>query len=147
MKHEPLSSTRHSAVTLSEEDGRSIIGHHVDMEPHIKAVRQIRDMHATATKQSNTGEWQHVGRVPMEVIHGWLKANKFTMHQWAINEGGIKGVQYPDSKSGVKDKFMAYFLSREYSKLHNTHVTTRKKSSMVPGSMVRNAIDLTGIGT
>lgn len=137
MKHRPISVHDDYAVTVSEEDGKIITGWHQDIGKTIKHVRQIRDMHSQSTKRSNPNEWRHVGSVPIAIIVDWCKRNNYTFSEWARNV----------DKS--KDKFMKYFLSRDFSKLHNLHVTTKRESSqfVVPKSIARSAVDLTGINT
>ena len=120
MKHETLTRyDRHSSLTYSEEDGKVYIGHHIDLDPHIKFVRQSRHIAEAATKQSNPNGHELVARIPIPMIWDWCLKNHYNMHQWAANI------------DGAKDKFMRYFLARDFSKLHNEHVTTKRQSSMV----------------
>jgi len=119
------------ARSFVSQDGSFFRREHQNIAPAIKRVQEIRDMHSYATKASNPNEWRHVGSIPMTMLIDWLTDNHFTMDQWARNDGGIPGKQYPNSKSGVKDKFLKHFLSRDYSKLHNVHVTTVNKSSTI----------------
>ena len=118
------------------QDGQYIRKETQDLGPAIQHVKKIRDMHEHATAASNRGEWRHTGSIPMTVLIDWLNAHRYTMDQCARNEGGIPGKKYPYSKSGVKDKFLAYFLSRKFSKLHNEHVTTKRNRSQIlmPGA-------------
>lgn len=111
------------------EDGEHYRTERQNLAPAMKRVQEIRHLHDQATRSSNPNEWQHVGSIPMTVLIDWLTANRFTMDQWARNDGSVPGKQYPESRSGVKDKFLAYFLSRDFSKLHNRHTTTRRESS------------------
>ena len=132
MKHEILTQhDRASVVTYSEEDGNQVIGHHMEMDPHIKHVKMMRDIRDQSTRMSNPNEWALEARVPIPILTSWLRANGFTLDQWARNEGGTKGKSYPESKNGVKDMFLRFFLSRDYSKLHNTHLTTKQASSQI----------------
>ena len=119
MKHRPLSVSPGYAVTYSTEGDKVYTGTHQDIEPVIKHVQKVRDMHQYATKQSNPNEWRHVGSVPIVIIVDWCKNNGYDFSQWARNE------------DGAKDKFLKYFMSREFSKLHNQHVTTKKESSQI----------------
>lgn len=143
-----LSGDALQQTSYNEEDGKVFIGHHTDLAPHMKRVQYLRDVGAQATRKSNPNGWQHKATVPIPVITDWCRRNGYTFDQWARNEGGIRGKTYPHSTNGVKDKFMKYFLSREFSKLHNEHITTKRESSVftVPQSIARNAMDLTGIG-
>ena len=102
-----------------------------DLDHTIRHVRLIRDKHSLATRSSNPNEWRHRGSIPMTVLIDWLGKNNYTIDQWARNDGGIPGRSYPFSKTGVKDKFLAYFLSRDFAKLHNEHVTTKRESSQI----------------
>ena len=108
------------------QDGRHFRRETQEIGPAIKRVEEIRHLHDQATRASNPNEWRHKGSIPMSVLIEWLTKNGFTIDQWARNDGGIPGKRYPHSRSGVKDKFLAYFLSRDFSKLHNEHVTTKR---------------------
>lgn len=137
MKHQILSADgTSSSISYSEEDGRGYVGHHIELNPHIKRVQYLRDVFGAATKASNPNGWEHVGRIPIPIVTDWCRSNGYSFDQWARNE------------DGAKDKFMRYFLSRNFSKLHNEHVTTKRESSqiVVPKSIARDALDLTGIG-
>lgn len=113
------------------QDGAHYRREHQELGPAMKRVQNIRDMHDYATKSSNPNEWRHVGSIPMTVLIDWLTENRFTMDQWARNDGCVPGKTYPQSRSGVKDKFLAYFMSRDFSKLHNAHMTTKRGSSQI----------------
>lgn len=119
------------ARTFFSQNGQHFRREHQEMGPAIQRVAEIRDLHSQATKASNPGQWRHEGSIPMTVLIDWLTDTGFTIDQWARNDGGVPGKRYPDSKSGVKDKFLAYFLSRDFSKLHNVHVTTKRESSQI----------------
>jgi hypothetical protein len=148
MKHQILDSGRESALTYSEEDGRYIIGHHIDLDRAIKGFSNVREAQKETPKSANPNEWGLQMRIPKPVLIDWLAKNRLSMRQYHINEGGSKGLSYPLSKTGVRDRFLAFFEGREFAKLHNNHVTTRHKSDTitVPKAIARNAIDLTGIG-
>lgn len=77
----------------------------------------------------------------------WLKKHGYTMHEWATNAGGDP-YNYRVGGPGVKDKFATHFLSRDYSKLHNQHTTTRRESNrvVVPKSIASKAVNLEGLG-
>ena len=136
MKHQPLSTSKDYGVSFSVEDGTEYVGTHQNIDPVIDHVKKVRDMHSHATAASNPNEWRHVGSVPMSMIVDWVHKSPYTFAQWARNE------------DGAKDKFLKYFLSRDFSKLHNQHVTTKRESSQItmPKSIARDAVDLTGIG-
>ena len=119
MDHRPLSLSKGYAVTHAEEQGKTYTGHHQDIDPVIAHVRKVRDMHAYATKQSNPNGWKHLGSVPISIIVDWCKLNNTTFSDWARNV------------DGAKDRFLKYFMSRDFSKLHNQHVTTKRESSSI----------------
>lgn len=110
-----------------------------DFDATMERVKLLSDAQA-AGKRTETDR-RYVGSVPITLIADWCRKNGYTLDQWARNDGGIPGLMYPESKSGVKDKFMKYFLSREFSKLHTQHVTTKRESSVfvVPERGVGNA--------
>ena len=136
MKHATLTTDGTSSVTsYSEEDGRSFVGQHMDLDPHIKRVSMMRDIRDAATKASNPNGWELEARIPIPVVTAWCSRNGYTFDQWARNE------------DRAKDKFLAYFKqSRDFTKLINTNLQNKRKSSQVPVSLSRNAMDLTGIG-
>jgi hypothetical protein len=113
------------------EGGKSYRKQSQDISPVIEHVKHVKDMHSYATKASNPNEWRHVGTIPMTLIVDWCQKNGYTFDQWASNAGGRRGYSYPESKTGVRDKFLAYFLSRDFAKLHNAHVTTKRESSQI----------------
>jgi hypothetical protein len=117
--------------TFFSRNGKHYRREHQDIGPAIRRVEEIRDLHSFATKASNPGEWRHVGSVPITMILDWLNKNGFTYDQWARNDGGIRGKRYPESRSGVRDKFLAYFLTRDFAKLHNAHITTKRATSQI----------------
>ena len=104
-----------------------------DLTPAIDRVKRIRDAHETATKVSNPNEWQHLGSVPMVLLTDWLQKNKHTMDQWARNDGGNWPLKMEnlDKDQGVKARFLKFFFSRDHSKLHNLHTTTKRESSQI----------------
>ena len=122
--------------TFSSEDGAHYRVESQDLTPAIRRVQEIRDLQATATRASNPNEWRHVGSVPITVVVDWCQRNGYTFDQFARDE------------DNAKKKFLAYFKTREFSKLHNEHITTKRKSSVVsvPNSIASKAMDLTGIG-
>jgi len=119
------------ARSFFSQDGKHYRREHQEVGHTIKHVAAIRAKHDHATKASNPNGWRHIGSIPMTMLVDWLNKHGYKMDQWARNDGGIRGKTYPESKSGVKDKFLAHFLSRDYSKLHNQHVTTKRGSSQI----------------
>jgi hypothetical protein len=112
--------------TFSSEDNKHYRVESQDFAPAIKHVEHIRAMHETSTKASNPNEWRHVGSVPITLVVDWCNRNGYTFDQFARDE------------DNCKKKFLKYFQSREFSKLHNSHVTTKKGSSqiMVPDNYI-----------
>ena len=125
--------------SFATEGGENYRVEHQELGPAMARTQLIME----AQQRFGTGQYdrRYVGSVPMTLIADWCRKNHFTIDQWARNDGGIPGMMYPESKSGVKDKFMRYFLSREFSKLHTQHVTTRSESGVfvVPDRGVNNA--------
>jgi hypothetical protein len=125
--------TRHYgdyARTISEEGGKFYRGQHQDMGAIEKHVTKIRHMHEHATKTSNPTGWRHVGSVSPAVLMDWLNKNGFTLQQWAVNAGGDPYNKFKGGP-GIYDKFLTYYLSRDFCKLHNDHVTTKRESSQI----------------
>jgi hypothetical protein len=102
-----------------------------DLGPAIKRVEILKQ--AEAARGKTKTDRRFVGSVPSVIIMDWCRKNHYTLDQWARNDGGIKGLMYPESKSGVKDQFMAFFLSRDFSKLHTQHVTTKRENLVFAG--------------
>ena len=111
------------------EDGVHYRMEHQDLDPAMRRVKLIQE--AEARRGTGITDRRYVGSVPMTLIIDWCRKHGYTIDQWARNDGGIPGMMYPESTSGVKDKFMKYFLTREFSKLHTQHSTTRKASSRI----------------
>jgi hypothetical protein len=110
---------------------------HQEGSPIVRHVEQLRHKVNEAPTSGNPNGWQHAGSIPMVMLVGWLKENGYTMHQWAVNEGGQAkcSVRNYHTDPGVKAQFLRFFFSRDYAKLHNQHVTTRVGSRQfaVPG--------------
>ena len=133
----PVGTSLDIQQVFASEDGKHYRGYRQDLDPVIRKVEHLRQKVNEAPRSENPNQWKHVGSIPMTVLVDWLMKNKFTIDQFARNDGGIKGKTYPESTSGVKDKFLKYFLSREFSKLHNSHITTKRESSqfVVPSTL------------
>lgn len=101
----------------------------------IKHVSRIRQLHDLATRASNPNGWMHIGSIPEVVLIDWLNKHNYTMDMFARNDGGEYNrdgdPQFHLKDSGVKSEFLRYFLSREFSKLHNQHVTTKRETSRI----------------
>ena len=105
--------------SFSTEGGANYRVESQNLNGAIKHVEKIRHMHEHATKASNPNEWRHLGSIPIVVITDWLTRNKYTFDQFARDE------------DNCKKKFLKYFMSRDFSKLHNGHVTTKRESSQI----------------
>jgi hypothetical protein len=119
------------------EDGVHYRREHQNLDASIEHVRKIRDKHDYATRQSNPNGWQHIGSVPQVVLIDWLNKHGYTMDEFARNDGGTRcaagmdPVAHATLDGGVRSEFLRYFLSRDFSKLHNQHVTTKRESSVI----------------
>jgi hypothetical protein len=113
-----------------------------NIAPAMKRVEEISELQSYATKASNPNEWGYIGSVPKTILVDWLNSHNYTMDEWARNEGGSRCPAGSDPMAhatldgGVRSKFLRYFLSRDFSKLHTQHVTTRQESNRiaVPGN-------------
>lgn len=125
------------ARSFITQDGKHYRREHQNIDLSIQRVERFRAIEDLATKQSNPNEWTHIGTIPKVVLTAWLNKNNYTPHQWAINEGGTRcplgndPIDHQMRDPGVKSQFLRYFLSRDFSKLHNMHVTTKRKSSQI----------------
>jgi hypothetical protein len=121
MKERTISASNGYAATVTEEDGVVYKGFKQNLQPAMDHVKKVRDMHDYATKASNPSEWKHIGTVPIVLITDWL------LH----NTPGYRMEHFARNVDGCKDRFLKYFMSREFSKLHNEHVTTKRESSQI----------------
>lgn len=124
---------------LIVEDGQVVRHERQELAPTIRRVERFRQL-ADSRRSPNPNEWRHLGSIPMTVLIEWLGKTGHTMDQWARNDGGTPcpfgadPQQHLARDPGVKSQFLRYFLSRDFSKLHNAHVTTRpeRKQIVVP---------------
>jgi hypothetical protein len=114
-----------ASKSLATEDGRMFRGLHQDIAPIIRRHEHLRHKVNEATSIENPNGWRHVASVPVTIWMDWMRKNGVTPDQFARNEGG------------VKQQFSKWFLSRDHSKLHNEHITTKRESSqiVVPNSI------------
>ena len=123
------------ARAFQSEDNKNFRIESQDLRPVAKHVEKIRHMHEHSTRASNPNEWMHIGSVPQVVLIDWLNKHNYTMDMFARNDGGDYNrdgdAQFHLKDPGVKSQFLRYFLSRDFSKLHNQHVTTKKESSQI----------------
>jgi hypothetical protein len=100
------------------EDGKHYKTTHSDFSNIIQHVKNMDEAVNESSAAKRKG-YQHVGTIPMALLEDWLIKHNYTMHDFAINAGGEKCKTNPHGGGGVKDKFLKYFLSRDFAKLHN----------------------------
>ena len=113
-----------------------------NIAPTMKRVKEIAELQSYATAASNPNGWRYLGSIPETLLIDWLNTHGYTMDQWARNDGGTRcpagsdPVAHATLDGGIKSKFLRYFLSRDFSKLHTQHVTNRQESNrvIVPGN-------------
>ena len=110
-----------------DESGHAVHyrGHRQEMSPVFKHVEQLREKVNQASSRSNPNQWHHIGSVPWPILLDWLRDNQYRIDQFARSKE-------------IKDEFLTYFISRDFSKFHNEHVTTKSSSKsqiVVPYSM------------
>ena len=116
------------------EDGKHYKTVHSDFSDVIDHVSNMREKVNEAPRATNRNGYKHIGTVPLPILEKWLQDHNYSMHEFAINAGGEKG-KTDIGGPGVKDKFLKFFLSRDFSKLHNQHVTTRAESNFSAGGI------------
>lgn len=100
-----------------------------ELGPAIRRARLIREAQAHAGP--TVTDRRYIGSIPMTVLTDWLNARGYTMSDWARNVGGercpvgVDPLSHAVHDGGVKSEFLRYFLSRDFSKLHAMHSTTR----------------------
>lgn len=128
---------------LVSQDGAHFRTQHQELGPAIKRVAEIRELQARQTRATNPYGRQFIGSIPAVILTDWLKKHGYTLHQFAVNAGGNKNSgndpQFFRTDPGVKSQFLRYFLSRDFSKLHTQHGTTRVENGsnriVVPGQI------------
>lgn len=103
---------------FKSEDGKHYRTSHADFSNIIEHNRYLNEAVNESTVMKKKG-YQHIGSIPTVLLEDWLTKNGYTMHDFAINAGGDKDKSNPYGGGGVKDKFLKYFLSRDFNKLHN----------------------------
>jgi len=130
--------------TFSTEDGVHYRGSHQELGPAMRRSKLMRE----AQEHRGRGQYDrdYVGSIPKAVLHDWLKKHGYSNDEWARNEGGDPYIKFAGGP-GVYDQFLTFFLSRDFSKLHTQHTTTRRETNqfVVPDSIKLKAKDLTGI--
>lgn len=130
--------------SFASQDGANFRVQHQELGPAIRRTELIRAREAATGP--GAGDRRYIGSIPQAVLIKWLEDRGFTYDQWARNEGGAPYDRKPEG-TGVYDQFLKYFLSRDFSKLHTQHTTTRRGASsvVVPASLARQAVDLKGV--
>jgi hypothetical protein len=95
------------------EDGKNYRTEYQDLAPAMRRVVQIRHAQELVKKADNPTGRTYIGSVPATLLMSWLHKNGHTLEQFARKEGTIR------------QDFMKFFLSRDFSKLHVQHSTTR----------------------
>ena len=114
---------------FKSEDGK----HYKTVHSDFTDVIERKNLIADAQARSKSG-YEHVASIPLPILEAWLIEHNFTMHEFSINAGGDKN-KTDITKSGVKDQFLKYFMSRDFSKLHNKHVTTKQDRGFSAGGI------------
>jgi hypothetical protein len=99
--------------SFSTEDGKHYRGFHQNFDPAIRRVEAIREARANLSKANNPYDRRYIGSVPVTLILDWCAKNGCTYDQFARKEGDLR------------QRFTRYYLSRDFSKLHTQHSTTR----------------------
>ncbi len=140
----PLGRNFDIVKSFASESGAHYRHYRQEMDPVIKHVEYLSQKVNEAPSRGNTGGWEYAGSIPFTILLDWLNEHGYRMDQWARNEGGNGKATVHNYKTdpGVKSLFLRYFLSRDFAKLHTQHVTTKKQSSMVPASIIRQSVEL-----
>ena len=104
---------------FKSEDGKHYRTTHSDFSDVVEHVKNMNEQVNGASRATNRQGYKHIGTIPLPILEQWLFERNYTMHEFAINAGGEKGKTDPYGGGGVKDKFLKYFLSSDFNKLHN----------------------------
>lgn len=121
--------------TFASEDGKHYRHERQDLAPAMERSKLIQE--AQARNGTGQNDRRYIGSIPTTVLIDWLNRRGLTMADWAINAGGtrcpmgVDPLEHCQTDGGVKSEFLRYFLSREFSKLHTQHTTTRRESSSI----------------
>jgi len=126
---------------FKSEDGQHYRVERQELSHAMRRTQQIRELQAMHTRATNPYERTYIGSVPAVVLQDWLKANGYRIDEFARNEGGNPNrgndPQFYKTDPGVRSQFLRFFLSRDFSKLHTQHNTTRVENGsnriVVPG--------------
>lgn len=136
MKHQPLANHGDYGVTYNIEDGKAYIGQHQDMKGLEKHATKMRHAMESGHWNPNSITGQYVGSISPAVLVSWLRKHNYTMNDFAVNAGGNRLNRNPDPFAykrdpGVRSQFLRYYLSRDFSKLHTHHTTTRPENQRI----------------
>jgi hypothetical protein len=122
-KFKPLPSNGDIKKTFASEDGKHYRGMRQDIDPIIQHVRDQNEWINGAAKAGNRNNWRYQGTIPMTVLVDWLQQHGYTIDEFArADRNDVYGPKY---------KFLKYFKTREFSKLHTDHVTTKRESNQI----------------
>ena len=108
-----------------------------NIDPVIQRVKDFSEQMTHANRENNPNGREYLGSIPQTMLIDWLNSRNYTYDQFARNDGGTRCAPGEDSKAhamldgGIRSEFLRYFYSRDHSKLHTQHVTTKKKSSQI----------------
>ena len=114
--------------TVESEDGINYRRWSQNFDPIIQRVEYLKNKVNEAGRAENRHGYKYLGSVPIALVADWLNKHNYSWHDFAVNAGGEKGKTNPGGP-GVKDKFMKYFMSRDFAKLHTQHVTSKASDS------------------
>jgi len=110
--HRFLDKNGDTLKTFATEDGKHYRHYRQDVAPIIERVKTIGDAQSRARRKN----FEYVGSIPMTMLVDWLQ-----------KQG--KGLDDFYSDNDLKAKFMAWFKSRDNSKLHTQNVTSKRSDS------------------
>lgn len=115
--------------TFSTEDGKHYRGETQELAPTMRRVELIKELQ----DRRGTGKYdrRYIGSIPKVLLIDWLNKHGYKIDEFVRNEGGDPYKTNPHTGGGVKDKFLKYYLSRDFAKLHTQHATTRRESGQI----------------
>ena len=101
-----------------DESGNAVHyrGHRQEMSPVFKHVEMLREKVNEAPSRANPNGWHHTGSVPWPILLQWLQDNQYALDQFARTKE-------------IRQEFLTYFISRDFSKFHNQHTTTKSSGT------------------
>ena len=136
------------------EDGLHYRKESQNIAPVMQRVKDFSEQMTHANRENNPNGRRYLGSIPKTMLIDWLTARNYTMDQFARNDGGTRCAPGEDPLAhatldgGIRSEFLRFFYSRDHSKLHTQHITTKKKSSQIftgdPYADLRRPKDITG---